>query len=124
MNHQRISTFYSCSPVLLGIHRSPDWKYFLKYCEFSTATHIKPGFVRPSDMLEIFFVNVNFITIQKRSFGLKKIGYHAWFQKCHFARIKELSIWHFLTRAWNSTQYLAKELPLKPYEDGIYRKNP
>ena len=33
MNHQRISTFQFCSPVLLGTHRNPNWKQFLKPCE-------------------------------------------------------------------------------------------
>ena len=78
MNHQRISTFSFCSPVLLGIHRNSDWKEFLKSCEsflrksqFSKMRYLNPGFGGPWDMLGIFFVNVIFITLQKKSFGQK-----------------------------------------------------
>ena len=36
-------------------------------------------------MLGIFFVNVIFITLQKKSFGKNKFEFHARVQKCHFA---------------------------------------
>ena len=78
MNHQRISTFQFCSPVLLEIHRNPNWNEFLKSCEsflrksqFSKMRYLNPGFGGPWDMLGIFFVNVIFITLQKKSFGQK-----------------------------------------------------
>ena len=38
---------------------------------FSTMTYLNPGFGGPWDMLGIFFVNVIFITLQKKSFGTK-----------------------------------------------------
>ena len=63
---------------MLGIHRNSDWKEFLKSCEsflrksqFSTLTYLNPGFGGPWDISGIFFVNVIFITLQKKSFGQK-----------------------------------------------------
>jgi hypothetical protein len=41
------------------------------------------------DMLEIFFINVIFITLQRKSFGQKSFELHAQVQKCHFARIEK-----------------------------------
>ena len=58
MNHQRISTFKFCSPVLLGIHKNPNLKEFLKSCEsflrksqFSKMRYLNPRFGGPWDML-------------------------------------------------------------------------
>ena len=66
-----------CFLVLLGIHRNPNWKEYLKSCEsflrksqFSTfKSDLDPGFVGPSEMLAIFLVNVIFIMLQRKSFG-------------------------------------------------------
>ena len=51
MNYQRISTFWSYSPVLLGIHRNSNWKEFLKSREsflrksqFTKLRYLNPGF--------------------------------------------------------------------------------
>jgi hypothetical protein len=40
-------------------------------------------------MLGIFFINVIFITLQRKSFGQKSFELHAQVQKCHFARIEK-----------------------------------
>ena len=61
---------------MLGIHRNPNWKEFLKSCEsflrksqFSKLRYLNSGFGGPWDMLGIFFVNVIFITLQNKSLG-------------------------------------------------------
>ena len=82
MNHQRISTFWFCSPVLLGIHRNLDWKEFLKSCEsflrkvsVYTFTDLNPGFDGPWKKLWIFFVNGTLIMPLKKSFGKKILNF-------------------------------------------------
>ena len=72
MNHERRITFWFYIPVLLGIHRNPNWKEFLKFCksflrksQLSTLTNLNPGFGGPWDILGIF------IMLQKKSFGQK-----------------------------------------------------
>ena len=108
---------------MLGIHRNPNRKEFLKSCEsflrksqFSKLRYLNPGFGGPWDMLGIFFVNVIFITLQKKSFGQKKFEFHAQVQKCHFGNFSILAKWHFWTRAWNSNFFLAERLLLKCYK--------
>ena len=128
MNHQRISTFQFCFPVLLGIHRNPNKKEFLKSCEsflrksqFSKMRYLNPGFGGPWDMLGIFFVNVIFITLQKKSFGQKKFWIPCTGSKVHFGNFSILAKWHFWTHVWSSKIFLAKRLILKCYEDDIYK---
>ena len=36
-----------------------------------------------------------FILFQKNAFGQKNFKFHAWVQKCHFAKIEKLPKWHF-----------------------------
>ena len=42
---------------------------FLTKSQFANFTDLNPGFGRPWDMLEIFWLNVIFIMLQKKSFG-------------------------------------------------------
>ena len=117
MNHQRISTFYFCSPVLPGIHRNPNWKEFLKSCEsflrksqFSTLTYLNPGFGGPWDMLEIFFVNVIFITLQKKSFGQKKFWIPCAFSKVPFCQNWKIAKMALLNPCMKFKFFLAERL--------------
>ena len=78
MNHQRISTFWFCTSVLLSIHRNKLkrifeilWVLFEKISVFYSELDLYPGFGWPWGMLGIFFVNVIFKTLQKKSFGQK-----------------------------------------------------
>ena len=74
--------------------------------EFSTLTYLNPGFGRPWDMLGIFFVNDNFITLQKKSLGQKKVEFY----EVPFCRIEKLPKWQFWTCAWNSKKNLSERL--------------
>jgi hypothetical protein len=64
---------------LLGIHRNPNCKEFLKCCDESflrkssvfTLTDLNPGFDGPWDILWIFLGYGTFILLQKKSFGQK-----------------------------------------------------
>ena len=78
MNTQKKGTFQFCFPGLLGIHRNPKWKEFLRSCEsflkkvsICTLTDLNPGFDGPWKKLWIFFVNGTFLMPQKKSFGQK-----------------------------------------------------
>ena len=82
--------------------QEPKLKRILKSCEsflrkslFSTLTCLNPGFGRPWDMLDIFFVNVNFLTLKKRLLDKKNFEFHAQVQKCHFGHFSILAKWHF-----------------------------
>ena len=101
MNHQRISTFWFCSPVLLGIHRNLNWKEFLKSCEsflrkvsVCTLTDLYPGFDGPWKKLWIFFVNGTFIMPLKKSFGKKFF----WIS-CTSAKVPFWQFFHFAKMA-------------------------
>ena len=78
MNTQKKGTFQFCFPGLLGIHRNPKWKEFLRSCEsflkkvsICTLTDLNPGFGGPWNKLQIILVNDTFIMPQKKSFGQK-----------------------------------------------------
>ena len=80
MNTKKMGTFQFCFPGLLGIHTIPNWKEVLKSCEpfwrksqFSTLTYLNLGFGGPWHLFAIFFVNVNFIMFQKKSFCQKNV---------------------------------------------------
>ena len=100
---------------MLCVHRNPNWKELLKSCEsflrksqFSTLTDLNPGFGGPLDMLGIFFVNVIYTTLQKKSFR-HNFFWIAWVQKCHFGNFSILAKWYFWTHAWNSKTKLPKD---------------
>ena len=79
MNIQKKGTFQFCFPGLLGIHRNPKWKEFLKSREsflkkvpICTLTDLNTRFGGPWNKLQIILVNGTFIMPQKKSFGQKK----------------------------------------------------
>ena len=79
MNTWKKGTFQFCFPGLLGIHRNPKWKEFLKSREsflkkvpICTLTDLNTGFGGPWNKLQIILVNGTFIMPQKKYFGQKK----------------------------------------------------
>ena len=117
-------TFQFCVSGLLGIHKNPNWKEFLKCCEsflrqssVCTLTYLNPGFGGPWDMLGIFFVNIKFITLHRSLLENFFFEFHVRVQKCHFGNFSFLAKWHFWTRAWNSKFILAKSILLEHYEN-------
>ena len=83
---------------------------------------VNPEFGGSWYMLGVFFVNVIFITLQKKSFGNFVFEFHEWVQKCHFGNFSALAKWHFLIHVWNSINFWAERLLLKCFEDDIYMK--
>ena len=76
----------------------------------SILIDLYPEFGGPWDMLGIFFVNVIFIMLQKKSFGQNFFEFHAQVQKCHFARIEKLPKYtysHFTAAVLPLTQFFA-----------------
>jgi hypothetical protein len=70
---------------------------FLRKSQFSTLNDLNPGFGIPRNMLAIFFVNVIFIMLQKKSFGQNNfwISCIARVQKCHLGNFSILAKCHF-----------------------------
>ena len=71
MNTQKKGTFQFCFPGLLGIHRNPKWKEFLrsrksflKKVSICTLTDLNPGLGGPWNKLQIILVNGTFIMPQ------------------------------------------------------------
>ena len=71
MNTQKKGTFQFCFPGLLGIHRNPKWKEFLRSREsflkkvsICTLTDLNPGFGGPWNKLQIILVSGTFIMPQ------------------------------------------------------------
>ena len=105
MNTPKKGTFQFCFPGLLGIHRNPKWKEFLRSREsflkkvsICTLTDLNPGFGGPWVKFWIFLVNGTFIMLQKKSFGQK----------------------NFWISCTGSKHFLAKRLLLRHYESAIY----
>ena len=78
MNTPKKGNLQFCFPGLLGIHRNPKWKKFLKSREsflkkvpICTLTDLNTGFGGPWNKLQIILVNGTFIMPQKKSFGQK-----------------------------------------------------
>ena len=129
MNHQRISTFWFCSPVLLRIHRNLNWKEFLKSREsfmrkvsVCTLTDLNPGFDRPWKKLWIFFVNGTFIISQKKSFGQKKIWISCTGSKVPFWQFFHSAKMALLNPRMKFKFFFAKRLLLKHYKSAIYKR--
>ena len=104
MNTQKKGTFQFCFPGLLGIHRNPKWKEFLRSCEsflkkvsICTLTDLNPGFGGPWNKLQIILVNGTFIMPQKKSFGQKNFWISCtgskvpFWQFLHFAKMALLN---------------------------------
>ena len=101
---------------MLETHRNPNWKEFLKSCEsflrksqFSTLNYLNPRFGGSWDMLGIFFVNVIFIMLQKKSFDQKNFWISCTGSKMPFCQnwkiAKTPAAWHtkespFLAEKW------------------------
>ena len=59
--------------------------------------------------------------IQEKTFGQKFFEFHERVQKCHFAKIEKLPIWHFLSMHEIQKTVLAESLLLKHYECPRFR---
>ena len=70
---------------------------FLRKYHFSNLNDLNPGFGRPWDMLWIFFVNVIFLTLQKKSFSVKKSAILPKLPNPGFRSVREEN-WDFLKK--------------------------
>ena len=122
-------TFQFCFSGLLGIHRNPKWKEFLKYHEsflrkssVCTLTDLNPGFGGLWNMLWIFFGYGTFIMLQKESFGPPKnwISCTGW--KVPLWQFFNSAKWHFSTRAWNSKKFWPKDFFWSTYYESALSK--
>ena len=115
--HPKKGKFQFCFPGLLGIHRNPKWKEFLKSREsflkkvpICTLTDLNTGFGGPWNKLQIILVNGTFIMPQKKTFGQKKfwISYTGskvpFWQFFHSAKMALLNALHVRNSGRNQSE--------------------
>ena len=93
LNPRRINPVQFCLPALLGIHRNPRHKEFLKSSKgfLRLYSNLSSQISTWTD-LRHFWINSNngtFIAFQMKSFGSKNFKLHAGVKKCHFGNFSD-----------------------------------